>query len=367
MKRLALLLAVLSITLFAGCRTVAVIPVSTHATVTHTRHILPPHAPAHGYRQHHHDYDLEYDSDFGAYVVLGYDGIYFYNNLYLRFYDGYWQTTPRLNSTWHHAEHRHIPDRLRGHRRYNRQHRNSPPSHAPAHGYRQQHHDVDMIFDSGVGAYIVLGFDNLFFFNNNYMRFYDGYWHYSERHNGRWHRANDRHVPHKLRKARKHNKHGLFGKLKKRYQKEHREHRKNREHRNSRGRHQSENGRNSKRQQNGGLFQRTKDRHQNRRQETNESRERHEVTESQEPRKSRTGGLFRTIKNQPQKKAQEKRESRKKYKDKKKDKKHKKSKKNDKKKKHNKDENENESEGENNSRDSNNNHERQRDRRNDHQ
>ena len=363
MQRSALLLAVLSITLFAGCRTVAVIPVSTHATVTHTRHVLPPHAPAHGYRQHHHDYDLEYDSDFGAYVVLGYDGIYFYNNLYLRFYDGYWQTTPRLNSTWHHAEHRHIPDRLRGHRRYNRQHRNSPPSHAPAHGYRQQHHDVDMVFDSGIDAYIVLGFDNLFFFNSNYMRFYDGYWHYSARHNGRWHRANDRHVPHKLRKARKRNKQGLFRKLKKQYQKEHREHR------DSRKRHKPEDGRDSRRQQNGGLFQRTKSRYQDSRQETNEPRERHDVNERREPREPRTGGLIRTIKNQSQQKAQENRESREKYKDKKKDKKHKKSKKSkkhDKKKKHGKDKNEDKSESENNRRDGNNSHERQRNHRNDH-
>jgi len=358
MKHSALLLAVLSITLFAGCRTVAVIPVGVHTTATHTQHILPPHAPAHGYRHHHNDYDLEYDTDFGAYVVLGYDGIYFSNNLYLRFYDGYWQTASRLHGTWHHAEHRHIPDRLRGHRRYNRHHRNSPPSHAPAHGYRQHHDDVDMIFDSGIGAYIVLGFDNLFFFNSNYMRFYDGYWHYSARHNGRWHRANDRHVPHKLRKARKHNKQGLFRKLKKQYQKEHRQHR------DSRGRHQPENGRNSRRQQNGGLFQRTKNRPQDRHQETNKPHERHEVTERQEPRKSRTGGLFRTIKNQSQNKTQEKRESRKKYKDKKKDKKHKKSKKNDKKKKHDKDENE--SEGENNNREGNNNRERQRNHRNDH-
>ncbi len=233
MKRSALILAILSITLFSGCRTVAVIPVSTHTTVTHTRHILPPHAPAHGYRHHHNDYDLVYDTDFGAYVVLGYDGIYYYNNLYLRFYNGYWQTTPRLNGTWGHAEHRHVPGKLKGHRRYNshnKKHRRySPPPRAPRHGHRHSHqHGVDLIFDSGIGAYIVLGFDDLFFFDNHYMRFYDGYWHSADRHDGRWLRANDRRVPHKLRKARNRNKKGFIRKLKKQYRKEHHEHRKTR-------------------------------------------------------------------------------------------------------------------------------------------
>ncbi len=236
MKRTALLLAILSITLFAGCRTVAVIPVGTHATVTHTRHVLPPHAPAHGYRQRHNDYDLEYDTDFGAYVVLGYDGIYFSNNLYLRFSSGIWQTTSRLDGRWHDAEHRHIPDRLRGHKRYNRHNshnrdhrRYSPPPRAPRHGHRHSHqHGVDLIFDSGIGAYIALGFDDLFFFDNHYMRFYDGYWHSADRHDGRWRRANDRHVPHKLRKARKRHNKNFSKKLKKQYRKEHREYRKTR-------------------------------------------------------------------------------------------------------------------------------------------
>jgi hypothetical protein len=224
MKRSALLLALLSITLLAGCRTVAVIPVGTHSTVTHSQHVYPPRHPGHGHRHHYYGHDLEYDTDFGAYMVLGYDGIYFYNDVYLRFYAGGWQITSSLNGTWYDAEHRHVPDRLWNHRRYNRHHRNSPPPHAPAHGHRYRHdHGVDLVFDSGVGAYIVLGFDDLFFFNNNYMRFYDGNWHHADRHDGRWRRANDRHVPHKLRKARRHNKEGLFKKIKGQYKKEHRE------------------------------------------------------------------------------------------------------------------------------------------------
>ena len=216
MKRSVLLLAILSITLLAGCRTVAVIPVGHHTTVAAApaQHVYPPRNPGHGHQHHYYGHDLEYDTDYDAYVVLGYDGIYFYNDAYLRFYAGSWQVTSSLNGAWHDAGHRHVPNRLRNHRRYNQHHRNSPPPHAPAHGYRQQHHDVEMVFDSEVGAYIVFGFDDLFFFNNLFMRFYDGYWHHSDRHDGRWIRSHDKHVPHKLRKARKHNKKGLFKKLK---------------------------------------------------------------------------------------------------------------------------------------------------------
>jgi hypothetical protein len=222
MKRLVLLLAILSITLFAGCRTVAVIPLGHHSTVTQTQHIYPPHNPGHGHRHNYYGHDLEYDTDFGAYMVLGYDGIYFYNDAYLRFNAGSWQVTSSLNGAWHDAEYRHIPNKLRNHRRYNRHQSHSPPSHAPANGHRYRHdHGVDLVFDSGIGAYIVLGFDNLFFFNNNYMRFDDGYWHYSDRHNGGWLRSKDKHVPRKLREARKHNKKSFFKKLKKQYRKEH--------------------------------------------------------------------------------------------------------------------------------------------------
>ena len=232
MKRSVLLLAVLSITLFTGCRTVAVIPVGTHTTVSSSHHIHPPLYPSHGYRHHYHDHDLVYDSDFGAYLVLGYDDVYFYNNLYFRFYSGAWQSATRLGGAWRHAEHRHLPGKLRDHKRYKRHHRHSPPPHAPAHGHRHSHNDgVDLIFDSGIGAYIALGFDDLFFFDNRYMRHYDGYWHYADRYDGRWHRANDKHVPRKLRNARRHDKDGLFKRIKKQYNKEHREHRENREYR----------------------------------------------------------------------------------------------------------------------------------------
>ena len=151
-------------------------------TVVHA----PPHAPAHGYRYHYHDHDLEYDNNLGVYIVLGYDGVYFYNNLYLRFYAGEWQAVERLNGPWHRAEYQRVPRKLRENRRFNRNKRYAPPPHAPAHGYRHHHpQGVDLVFDSGIGAYIVLGFDDLFFFDGVYMRFYDNRWHTADRHDGR--------------------------------------------------------------------------------------------------------------------------------------------------------------------------------------
>jgi hypothetical protein len=162
---------------------------------------------------------------------MGYDDIYFYNDVYLRFYSGSWQEARRLNGSWYDAEPRHVPDTLRKHRRYNRNHR-----HSPAHGHHHSRNDgVDLVFDSGIGAYIALGFDDLFFFDNRYMRFYDGYWHYADRYDGRWYRADDRYIPRRLREARRHNKKGLFKEIKQRYKKEHHEHRENREYRKRHG------------------------------------------------------------------------------------------------------------------------------------
>jgi hypothetical protein len=44
----------------------------------------PPHAPAHGYRIHHHDLDLRYDVHLGAYVVIGHPDHFFLDGRYYR-------------------------------------------------------------------------------------------------------------------------------------------------------------------------------------------------------------------------------------------------------------------------------------------
>jgi hypothetical protein len=194
MRILTLAVIALSLLFITGCRTVMVVP----APPPHPVYLYPPLAPAPGYRYHYHGHDLEYDNGLGAYVVLGYNGIYFYNRLYLRFVAGEWEVTDRLNHTWRRAQARNIPDRLRHHERFKR-YRKPPPPHAPAHGYRYHYQDHDMQYDSRIGAYIILGIGGLYFYNNLYMRYYDGYWHYSNRPNGTWHRARDRDIPQKLR------------------------------------------------------------------------------------------------------------------------------------------------------------------------
>ena len=206
MRFILLLSALFFIILSAGCRTVMVVPATTHTTVTHTRVVVPPHAPAHGYRDHYRGYDLEYDSGIGAYIVLGYDDIYFYNNIFVRYYGDYWQVAEQFQGPWRRDDRHFVPDRLRKHRRHKNHARRAPLPHAPAHGYRHHHDHVDLEFDSNLDAYLVLGYDGLFFFDNLYIRFYGDHWQVADRIDGTWRSANERYIPEKLRKHRRHNK-----------------------------------------------------------------------------------------------------------------------------------------------------------------
>lgn len=62
-----------------------------------------------------------------------------------------------------------------------------PPPWAPAHGYRYKHADgVDLIFDSGLGLYIVANFPNIYFSRDHFYRWKDDKWERSTRFNGPW-------------------------------------------------------------------------------------------------------------------------------------------------------------------------------------
>ncbi len=74
--------------------------------------------------------------------------------------------------------------------------RGGPPPHAPAHGYRHKHYH-DLMFDSGLGVYIVVGRPDYYFWDKRYYRYYDGYWQFSSKIDGRWYR-DDGKVPRKL-------------------------------------------------------------------------------------------------------------------------------------------------------------------------
>ncbi len=106
MRRLFILLAALSALLLSAC-------------VSHQPHHYgyeqgpPPHAPAHGYRAKHGHHDLVYDSGLGAYVVLGYDDLYYLDDHYYRFHDGYWLYSRYIDDDWRRIDYDHVPSRLR--------------------------------------------------------------------------------------------------------------------------------------------------------------------------------------------------------------------------------------------------------------
>jgi hypothetical protein len=81
--------------------------------------------------------------------------------------------------------------------------KSAPPPHAPAHGYRSKHHQHDLIYDSKLGAYIVVGLSDHYFDNDVYFRYRDGHWEFNinlDNDNG-WKHAEDRLVPSKLRSS----------------------------------------------------------------------------------------------------------------------------------------------------------------------
>jgi hypothetical protein len=95
-----------------------------------------------------------------------------------------------------------------------------PPPHAPAHGYRRkfQQDGVTLELDSGRGVYVVVGIDDLFFFDKRYYRCDDKGWFASARPDGGWVVIAVGDVPSGLRDYKpKHAKHGKPVKGKKKH------------------------------------------------------------------------------------------------------------------------------------------------------
>lgn len=82
-----------------------------------------------------------------------------------------------------------------------RYHKQGPPPHAPAHGYRYKHQNgYEMQYDSGVEAYVVLNIPETYFGNNLYIRFStDGRWMVCATLDGNWKVAAGNEIPPKLK------------------------------------------------------------------------------------------------------------------------------------------------------------------------
>ena len=92
-------------------------------------------------------------------------------------------------------------------------HAPGPPPHAPAHGYRHKlaHHGVELAYESSLGVYAVVGWNDLFFYDDHFYRQVDDGWEVSLRINGGWAVAERSRLPRHLAKRmhrKHHRKHG---------------------------------------------------------------------------------------------------------------------------------------------------------------
>lgn len=71
-----------------------------------------------------------------------------------------------------------------------------PPAHAPAHGYRRKHvQDAELVFDSGLGVYVVVGHSDHYYNDGYFYRLSGGVWEMSLELNGRWKVVSDNSLP----------------------------------------------------------------------------------------------------------------------------------------------------------------------------
>jgi len=75
-----------------------------------------------------------------------------------------------------------------------------PPPHAPAHGYRHRHGDVDLVFKSDLGVYLVDGHSGCYFSDGSFYRSRGGSWQISTRVDGPWKDVAESKVPKGLQK-----------------------------------------------------------------------------------------------------------------------------------------------------------------------
>jgi hypothetical protein len=72
-----------------------------------------------------------------------------------------------------------------------------PPPHAPAHGYRHKHHHhgVELVFDSGLGLYVVVGRTGYYYDRDHYYRVVEGAWQVSVSLDSGWKATSHKRLP----------------------------------------------------------------------------------------------------------------------------------------------------------------------------
>jgi hypothetical protein len=74
--------------------------------------------------------------------------------------------------------------------------KSGPPAHAPAHGYRRKHvHGMELVFDSDLGLYVVVGLSDHYYHDGYFFRLRSGIWEMCPKPDGHWKVASDNSLP----------------------------------------------------------------------------------------------------------------------------------------------------------------------------
>ncbi len=183
-----------------SCRSTRVRRTSSHER----EHIYvqgpPPHAPAHGYRHKHQGVDLVYDSGRGVYVVVELPNHFYFEGHFYRHRGDRWEIGVNVGGPWKVVAEESLPKGLRS-KKKGKAKPKGPPPHAPAHGYRHKYHEhgVELVYDSGLGVYVVVELADHFYFRGHYYRHRDSQWEIGVHVDGPWKVVAEKSLPKGLR------------------------------------------------------------------------------------------------------------------------------------------------------------------------
>lgn len=70
-----------------------------------------------------------------------------------------------------------------------------PPPYAPAHGYRATYHTHNMVYDSHLGVYVLLGLPDHYYYDHVYYRYNRDNWYYRHNDKDKWRKYDKRKLP----------------------------------------------------------------------------------------------------------------------------------------------------------------------------